>query len=100
MSETYVVMDRIWHTGDNRHYERGEVVTLDHLDNISVEVVVETGAVTPWQEGDPWPIPPEEDEEVEPEPEPEPEPLVIEGNCFLEEVQLDDGEESEQEEVE
>lgn len=43
----YLVKFAIWHTGEDRHYDAGAVVTLPHLDEETIARLVELGVVEP-----------------------------------------------------
>ena len=47
----YEVLSRIWHSGEARYREVGELVTLDHLKPEWIDILVQAGAVAPSNEG-------------------------------------------------
>ena len=47
MSKKYTVLSRIWHTGENRYYEPGAEVSLDHLNADEIERLLLKGIVAP-----------------------------------------------------
>jgi len=49
-SKKYRVLRRIWHSGEHRGVEPGEVVSLDHLNEKKIEFLVKSGVVEPVAE--------------------------------------------------
>jgi len=42
-----VLVERIWHRGDNREYAAGAEISLDHLDPWDILALIEAGVVEP-----------------------------------------------------
>lgn len=44
------VLQRIWHTADERYYEPGETCDVSHLDLDSLQVLLESGTISEVEE--------------------------------------------------
>ena len=45
--DRYIVLARIWHTGDECYYEAGDDVTMMHLADFQIERLVAQGVIEP-----------------------------------------------------
>lgn len=46
----YQTLTTIWHSKDNKHYEAGEIVSMEHLDPLQVDSLVKGGVIAPVED--------------------------------------------------
>jgi len=45
--DEYMVLARIWHSGDERYYDAGDNVTMTHLADFQIKRLIAQGVIEP-----------------------------------------------------